>query len=87
MRAIFDVADLLLPGIGKLECRPVLPGESKIILPAEVIQNRIGYVALQFNEQLDSVELLGFATTAMVEAPTIQITRLLELGVLIDTMY
>jgi hypothetical protein len=85
MRAIFDVADLVLPGIGKLECRPVLPGESAIILPSEVIEDRIGYVALQFNEQLDSVELLGFATKA--QAATIQVAQLLNIDVLVDTIY
>jgi hypothetical protein len=87
IRAIFDVADLELPGIGKLECRPVMPGESAVILPIEVTQDRIGYVALQFHEQLDSVELLGFATTAQAQAATIHIAQLLKLDVLIETIH
>jgi hypothetical protein len=56
-----NVADLLITGIGSLECRPVLPGETSIFLPEEVIENRIGYVGVQFSERLDSVQLLGFA--------------------------
>lgn len=58
--ALSNVADLVIPGLGKLECRPVLPGETAIRLP-EIIENRIGYVAVQFSDRLDSVQLLGFA--------------------------
>jgi hypothetical protein len=60
IRSIFDVADLVLPGIGKLECRPVLPGETTINLPPEVMSDRIGYIVVQFEEKLDKVNLLGF---------------------------
>ncbi|PHM06717.1 DUF1822 family protein, partial [Nostoc sp. 'Peltigera malacea cyanobiont' DB3992] len=49
LRAIFDVADLVLPGVGKLECRPVLPDEAAIVLPPIMTQERIGYVAVQFS--------------------------------------
>jgi hypothetical protein len=59
--ALANVADLVIPGIGSLECRPVLPGETTIFLPEEVIENRIGYVGVQFSDRLDSVQLLGFA--------------------------
>lgn len=60
MRALFDVADLVIPGVGKLECRPVLPGETAFFLPPEVTEDRIGYVAVQFSERLNEVQLLGF---------------------------
>ncbi|WP_413166887.1 DUF1822 family protein [Capilliphycus salinus ALCB114379] len=59
-RMLFDVADLVVPGIGKLECRPVLPNEKLVHLPVEVRQARMGYVAVQFSQQLTQVELLGF---------------------------
>ncbi|MFN6541196.1 MAG: DUF1822 family protein [Nostoc sp. EkiNYC01] len=76
LRAIFDVADLVLPGVGKLECRPVLPGEVAIVLPPTMTQDRIGYVAVQFSQQLDYVELLGFTpAVTMTESPEI-----LEIG-------
>jgi hypothetical protein len=58
-QAILDAADLVVPGLGKIECRPVLPGEQEIIVPIESIYDRIGYVAVQFNEELSEVELLG----------------------------
>ena len=59
-RMLFDVADIVLPGAGKLECRPVLPDEEILYLPEEVRHNRIGYVAVRFGQQLNQVELLGF---------------------------
>ena len=58
--ALSNVADLVILNVGKLECCPVLPQETVILLP-DPIENRIGYVAIQFQESLDSVQLLGFA--------------------------
>lgn len=60
LRALFDVADLEIPNLGKVECRPVLTGEEAILLPPEVRQNRSGYLAVRFWETLGEVELLGF---------------------------
>lgn len=89
LRAIFDVADLVLPNIGKLECRPVLPGEEALALPLEVTQGRIGYVGVQFSQQLDSVQLLGFAPARVFqELPDkIYVAELQSLDALIDTIY
>jgi len=57
--ALSNAADLVIPNVGTLECCPVLPQETVILLPDN--ENRIGYVAIQFQESLDSVQLLGFA--------------------------
>ncbi|NEQ85170.1 MAG: DUF1822 family protein, partial [Moorea sp. SIO2I5] len=35
LRHQWNVADLVVPGIGTLECRPVLPGETTVSLPPE----------------------------------------------------
>ena len=59
-RTFFDIADLMLPNVGRIECRPVLPGEEVVVLPQEVTQERIGYIAVRFNKQLDFVDILGF---------------------------
>lgn len=59
-RRFNDVADLVLPGLGKLECRPVGKGETAISLPPEVTEDRIGCILVQFEEELDKVKLLGF---------------------------
>ena len=58
--ALSNVADLVIPHVGILECCPVLPQQTVILLPS-AIEHRIGYVAIQFQENLDSVQLLGFA--------------------------
>ncbi len=71
-RSLFNVADLVLP-IGKLECRPVLPGETVCELPLEVREDRIGYVAVQFGERLDEVQLLGFVRAVDISDATEQI--------------
>lgn len=82
---ISDVADLLIPNIGRLECRPILPGETEIILPPEVIGDRIGYVAVQFSNDLTAVDLLGFAPASKAEQPErIQLSELRSLEDLID---
>jgi hypothetical protein len=88
IRALFDVADLVLPGIGKLECRPILPGETVISLPQEVTEERIGYVAVQFEEKLDQVKLLGFYPLVDRENPpeVIQLTELKSFESLIERL-
>lgn len=64
MQTLADVADLEISNVGKLECRPVLPQASVVAIPPEVWSNRIGYVAVQFDESLKMATLLGFSETA-----------------------
>jgi len=84
--ALANVADLVITGIGSLECRPVLPGETTILLPEEVIENRIGYVGVQFSDRLDSVQLLGFAPSLDSSNPPQQIAvaELMPIDTLIE---
>lgn len=73
LRALFNVADLVLPGIGRLECRPVLPEKTACELPLEVREDRIGYVAVQFGYRFDEVQLLGFVRAVDISDATEQI--------------
>lgn len=84
--ALANVADLVITGIGSLECRPVLPGETTIFLPDEVIENLIGYVGVQFNDRLDSVQLLGFAPSLDSSNPPQQlaVAELMPIDTLIE---
>lgn len=77
---------MVIPGIGFLECRPVLPGETTILLPEEVRENRIGYVGVQFSDRLDSVQLLGFTLTFDSSNPPQQIAvaELMPIDTLIE---
>ena len=84
--ALANIADLVITGIGSLECRPVLPGETTIFLPEEVIENRIGYVGVQFSDRLDSVQLLGFVPSLDSSNPPQQIAvaELMPIDALIE---
>ena len=89
LRATFDVADLILPDIGKLECRWVLPREELIFIPTEARENRVGYIFLLFTEELDRVKLLGFISGKDVNPKTesIAISQLQPIGSFFDTIY
>ncbi|NET41604.1 DUF1822 family protein [Okeania sp. SIO2B3] len=85
-RAIFNVADLVLPNIGKVECRPVFPGEKELFLAPEVIDNRIGYIAVQFGEDLNQVQILGFVSARNIDGfqDSIPLAQIESLDALID---
>jgi hypothetical protein len=67
MQSLGDIADLLLPGIGKLECRPVESNSTIVKIPAEVWGDRIGYLAVQFNQTLSQAKIVGFLETVNAE--------------------
>lgn len=60
MRVCMDVADLELPGVGRLECRPMLPHTDRCVVPAETWADRVGYVVVQVDESLQEAQILGF---------------------------
>ncbi|MBW4450407.1 MAG: DUF1822 family protein [Spirirestis rafaelensis WJT71-NPBG6] len=79
MQTMMDVADLEVIGLGKLECRPVLSDKKVVYIPPEVWSDRIGYVAVQFDESLRVATLLGFSKTAQSgEIPINQLRSLEE---------
>jgi len=89
LRTLFDVADLVLPGLGKLECRRILPGEMDCVLPIEVTDDRIGYVGVKFDENLEEVHIVGFIPEVDSSEPPERL-RLLDfqpIEVLIDKVY
>ncbi len=63
-QALADTAELTVRGWGTLECRPVLPGETSLRVPPETWGDRAGYVAVQFEPELRTATLLGFAPAA-----------------------
>jgi len=67
MRVCLDVADLELPGVGRLECRPVLPDADRCLVPAETWEDRVGYVVVQVDEAAQEAQILGFVPTANEE--------------------
>lgn len=63
IQILMNVADLEVQGLGKIECRPVLPTDHFVHIPREVCLDRIGYVAVQINESQKQATLLGFSRT------------------------
>jgi hypothetical protein len=56
-----NAADLMVPGVGRVECRPVLMQEaSALIIPDTAWSDRVAYVAIGIGERLDQVWLLGY---------------------------
>ncbi|HEY9656461.1 MAG TPA: DUF1822 family protein, partial [Crinalium sp.] len=82
IQALADVADLEIPGQGKLECRPVLPEATVCYLPPEVWFDRIGYVAVLLDAALQTATLLGFVPSVDTEA--LPLTQLQPITVLLD---
>lgn len=77
MLKFVDVADLDVVGVGKIECRPVLPDSQTCNIPSDAWENRIGYVAVQLNQSLKEATLLGFTkTSAIREVPLSQLQSL-----------
>lgn len=86
IRCFHDVADLLIPNIGKIECRPILPGETTVFPPE--LEDRIGYVVVKFQEELSQVQLLGYYPTIEPESSQeLQITELEPIENLIDYLF
>jgi Protein of unknown function (DUF1822) len=88
--SIMDVADLVIPHVGTIECRPVLPNITEINMPAATIDDRLGYVAVQFSSNLSSVELIGFITNPAVANPqssTYHLKQLQPLDQLLDVIF
>ncbi len=73
---LMNVADLEVKNLGKLECRPVLPKAEVCEIPPEVWEDRLGYVAVQFNSSLKEATILGFTTQAKTEVPLSQLQSL-----------
>ena len=89
VRLCADVADLSLPGLGRLECRPLVCGHegrwasdpsnrpSQLTVPPEVQTDRLGYLAIAIDESRLMATLLGFTPTLV--AGTISLDRLQSL--------
>ncbi|BAZ14017.1 hypothetical protein NIES4071_58570 [Calothrix sp. NIES-4071] len=62
IRRFHNVADLVLPSLGTLECRPILPEETAISIPEEAREGRIGCVVVMICEESNNAQLMGCYT-------------------------
>ena len=82
-----STADLIIPNIGTLECCPILPNQDRITLPMDALNDRLGYIAVQFNEQIDRVELKGFfPLRTEIAPPEIRLTDLQPIETLFESL-
>ncbi|MEG4503809.1 DUF1822 family protein [Microcoleus sp. F6_B4] len=72
LQGILDVADLMLPGIGKIECCRIR--EEEIAISFQVQEARIAYIFVQILDSLDKVKLLGFFPAAEIHGDTVEIS-------------
>ena len=67
MQVVANVADLILPDVGVLECRPIEAEADRCLVPPEVWDLRIGYVAIEIDDDCQTAQLLGFTPTVTGE--------------------
>jgi hypothetical protein len=85
MQLMTDVADLHLPGLGQLECRPVREDATVCQVPPEVWDLRVGYVVVAIAEDQQTAQLLGFCPE--VQAETLALSELQPLEGLLDHLH
>ena len=85
IRMTANVADLVLPDIGQLECRPIKAEAETCIAPPEVWDLRIGYVVIEIDDDLQTAKLLGFTPT--VTGEEISVAQLQPPEDLLDHLY
>ncbi|NJN75839.1 MAG: DUF1822 family protein, partial [Synechococcaceae cyanobacterium RL_1_2] len=59
-----DIADLYLPTLGRVECRPIAVQDVAVAIPPETWCDRLGYVVVQISDDLSTGTLMGFLPTA-----------------------
>ncbi|BAZ32390.1 hypothetical protein NIES4074_48950 [Cylindrospermum sp. NIES-4074] len=67
MRYCADVADLEVPSVGRLECRPIPLHQEICSVPPETWEERVGYVVVQIDESLQEARLMGFVPSVATE--------------------
>lgn len=85
MRIMSDVADLMLPELGQLECRPVRGNASVCQVPPDVWDLRVGYVVVDIEEDLQTAKLLGFVPA--VESEELSLSELQPIENLLDHLH
>lgn len=84
LRSLMNVSDLIIKNWGRLECRPVLPNAQVCHVPPEGLQDRVGYVVVEINQEINQAKLLGFTKTA--PAGVLEISQLDSLEQLVNQL-
>ncbi|MEL7039614.1 MAG: DUF1822 family protein [Cyanobacteria bacterium J06592_8] len=84
LQTLGDTAELIVPGKGSLECRPIMPGSASCFVPPEVWSDRIAYIAVELNSSLTEARLLGFFSS--VSSEDVPLNQLKSLDNLLDDL-
>ena len=78
--------DLLICSAGYFQCKPVLPNQTNLNLSISSNSRFLGTIAVQFQDILDYVELLGFIPASFqINSPrSIQISEIQPLDLLLE---
>ncbi len=89
VRCFHNVADLVIPGIGKLECIPITEDTERLAIPKEVRTDRIAYVVILLSKKLDRAQLLGFTPQSNLSESVneISLAQLQPIEDLIDYLF
>ena len=63
VQSLSNVADLNIGKFGKVECRPFLPEEQTCLIPPLTWSDRLGYFAVEINEEEREATIVGFLSS------------------------
>ena len=69
----WEVADIWVLGVGRLDCQTIAPGELQIPLPQPDGDESLGTVVVQLGEELTQAQLIGFASVGNPLKPQTEI--------------
>ena len=58
-QTLMDCADLMVQDYGRIECRYCIEGDSELLIPPEVWDDRQGFIFVQFSSSLREAQVLG----------------------------
>lgn len=77
-QTLMDCADLMVQDYGRIECRSCLEGETEVLIPPEVWDDRIGYVIVQFSPSLREAQVLGVVSSVSQQRLSLEAIAPLE---------
>ena len=78
LRMTEDVADVIIPGLGTVEFRYVLPGEASFSIPNPDKKEVIAYVVVAFDDSLNFGDILGFIAPKDLLEPKVDMSVSLD---------
>jgi hypothetical protein len=76
MRRVQNVADIIIPELGSLECCPILPDQDSFVISEEVLENRLAYLAIEIQSNFEEALFLGFKKCSDLLSSTQEISDL-----------